>query len=86
MSENIFCPDFIIAGAMKCGTSTIYHILNDHPDIFIPKNEIGFWDADDMLTHPDFDQFIGDKWKLSRISQGQKRKWYKDRFSQVNNE
>ena len=45
-------PDFIIIGAMKCGTTVLWHNLNKHPDIFMGKNlddpkktstEIRFW-------------------------------------------
>lgn len=30
-------PDFIVVGAAKCGTTSIFNYLNQHPDIFIPK-------------------------------------------------
>ena len=37
-------PDFIIAGASKCGTSSIYHYLSRHPQILLPhKKEIDFY-------------------------------------------
>ena len=29
--------DFIVAGAAKSGTTSLYHFLNSHPDIFIPE-------------------------------------------------
>lgn len=29
-------PDFIIVGAAKSGTTSLFHYLNRHPDIFIP--------------------------------------------------
>lgn len=47
-------PDFIICGAMKCGTSTVHSILEKHSDVFIPKLEINFFDMDDVLEHSDF--------------------------------
>ncbi len=38
-------PDFIIIGAQKCGTSTMWHHLAKHPDIFLPrKKELHFFD------------------------------------------
>jgi hypothetical protein len=38
-------PDFIIIGAQKCGTSTMFHHLAKHPDIFLPKQkELHFFD------------------------------------------
>ncbi len=30
-------PDFFIVGAPKCGTTTLYHWLKLHPDIFMPE-------------------------------------------------
>lgn len=29
-------PDFLLIGAMKCGTTSLYHYLRDHPQIFMP--------------------------------------------------
>ena len=43
--ETIKKPDFIIIGAQKCGTSTMFRNLNKHPDIFLPrKKELHFFD------------------------------------------
>lgn len=45
-------PDFIVVGCMKCGTTVMWHNLNNHPDIIMGKNpedpkkastEIRFW-------------------------------------------
>ncbi|MEO0836124.1 MAG: tetratricopeptide repeat protein, partial [Cyanobacteria bacterium J06642_3] len=37
-------PDFIVAGASKSGTSSIYYYLGRHPQILLPhKKEIDFW-------------------------------------------
>ncbi len=45
-------PDFIIVGAMKCGTTVMWHNMNNHPGITMGKNwedpkkastEIRFW-------------------------------------------
>ena len=30
-------PDFLLIGAMKCGTTSLYHYLRDHPQIFMPS-------------------------------------------------
>lgn len=30
-------PNFIIVGASKAGTSSVWNYLNEHPDIFLPK-------------------------------------------------
>jgi uncharacterized protein YifE (UPF0438 family) len=47
-------PDFIIVGAQKSGTTSLHHILDHHPRIFIPKDEIYFFDIDDIQQHYDF--------------------------------
>lgn len=31
--------DFLIIGAQKSGTTSLYHYLGQHPDIFVPNNE-----------------------------------------------
>lgn len=42
-------PDFIIIGAMKCGTSTVCAYLEDHPDAFmLPGREPNFFSHDDV--------------------------------------
>ncbi|MEX0719992.1 MAG: sulfotransferase domain-containing protein [Balneolaceae bacterium] len=38
-------PDFIIVGTMKSGTSTLGHYLRQHKNIFMPKDEVYFFDA-----------------------------------------
>ena len=30
-------PDFFIIGAARAGTTSLYHYLNQHPDLFLPK-------------------------------------------------
>lgn len=30
-------PNFLIIGAQKCGTTSIYHYLNQHPEVFLPS-------------------------------------------------
>ncbi len=45
-------PSFFIAGAMKSGTSTLFSVLESHPDIFMPKQkELFFFDRDDFSAH-----------------------------------
>ena len=34
-------PDFIIIGAAKCGTTSMFHYLMEHPNIFPPLNDEG---------------------------------------------
>lgn len=47
-------PDFIIVGAQKSGTTSLHHILDNHPQVFIPKDEIYYFDIDDIQQHYDF--------------------------------
>ena len=30
-------PNFLIVGGAKCGSTSLYYLLNQHPDIFMPK-------------------------------------------------
>ena len=40
-------PNFLIVGAAKSGTTSLYHYLNQHPDIFMPKwKELSFFSRD----------------------------------------
>jgi hypothetical protein len=32
-------PNFLIIGAMKCGTTSVYHYLREHPDVYMPPNK-----------------------------------------------
>lgn len=36
-------PNFICPGAMKSGTTTLYRLLKQHPDIYLPRKEIRFF-------------------------------------------
>ncbi|MBW8016067.1 MAG: sulfotransferase [Planctomycetes bacterium] len=55
-------PDFIIIGAMKSGTTSVHHILAQHPEIYIPEREIFFFDIDDFQQHPMFFFYNKEKW------------------------
>ena len=35
MAADRDLPTFILMGAMKCGTSSLYHYINAHPDVFM---------------------------------------------------
>ena len=38
-------PNFLIVGVAKAGTTSLYHYLKEHPDVFMPdKKEIHFFD------------------------------------------
>lgn len=54
MSEMFFdnegIPDFFILGAPKCGTTTLYAWLADHPQVHAPHKEPGFFSQDIFQT------------------------------------
>jgi hypothetical protein len=37
MSERL--PNFVVVGAPKCGTTSLYHYLGQHPQIFLPARK-----------------------------------------------
>ena len=44
-------PDFIIIGAAKAGTTSLYAMLDRHPDIFMPRQkEPEFFARDDLYA------------------------------------
>lgn len=73
--EGAVVPDFIMCGAMKCGTSTIHGILRKHPDILMPNKEIGFFDIDNMLQHNDFTFKKNGKWYFQNIENNYHKFW-----------
>ncbi len=49
-------PNFFIAGAAKCGTTSLYRYLLGHPEIFMsPEKELGFFDhtLDELSDDPE---------------------------------
>lgn len=45
MSQSRKTPDFLIIGAQKAGTTSLFHYLKQHPDILTPEEkEIHFFD------------------------------------------
>ena len=83
--KDAMLPHFIIGGAMKSGTSTLHTILDQHPDVFIPKEEIGFFDIDNIVQHYDFnfyDKGMG-QWIAQDLSKDSEAywKWYSEQFA-----
>lgn len=44
-------PDFLIIGAPKCGTTTLYRMLRGHADVAMPRKEPGFLSQDVERTN-----------------------------------
>jgi hypothetical protein len=76
-------PDFIIGGAMKSGTTTLHEILNQHPDVFIANNELHFFDMDNIVQHPDFNQFKRGHWSSHNLEENSASywQWYSSQFA-----
>lgn len=55
-------PDFIIGGAMKCGTTSLHRMLQRHPGIYMPPGESLFFTCDDIFQHANFFFHRGDRW------------------------
>ena len=43
-------PNFLVIGAMKAGTTTLYEDLRAHPGIFLPEKELASLNAADVVT------------------------------------
>ena len=53
MSELTKKPDFFIVGAPKCGTTSFYHYLRQHPQIFMPENKEPHYFGSDLKKRSD---------------------------------
>lgn len=82
MKAEPWMPDFFIVGAMKSGTTTLHALLAEDPAVFIPGQEVFFFDYDDYFEHPDFHSTPAGTW-LDRDfvrDQASARQWYRARF------
>lgn len=50
-SSAVRLPNFVIAGAPKCGTTALYEYLRTHPSIFLPMPKEPQFFADDVGRH-----------------------------------
>jgi hypothetical protein len=80
-------PDFMIAGGMKCGTTSLHHILNSHPLIFIPAPEIHFYDMDNYFQHQDSFIYRSNQWYYPNFTQDLDKSfdWYESWFKNTGN-
>lgn len=46
-------PNFLVVGAAKCGTTSLWHYLSQHPDVYLPRQrkELHHFAADAVLAH-----------------------------------
>jgi hypothetical protein len=62
--QTVRLPDFLIVGAARCGTTTIYYHLRQHPRVFMPD-----------LKEPFFLTFLGEKPPYSELAFLRERTW-----------
>lgn len=76
-------PDFIIGGAPKCGTTSLHFILDQHPDIALPMDEVNYFDADDPFNWPDFFFERGGTLDYRDPAEGnaETRDWYREKYA-----
>lgn len=81
-NQSLRRPDFIIGGAPKCGTTSLHFILDQHPDVAVPNDEVHFFDADDPVSHPDFLRLEDGalKWWDPGSDAEDNQRWYAERF------
>lgn len=81
--ESSALPDFIISGAMKCGTTSLHDLLASHPRVYIPDDEINFFDIDDVFQHADFLRYKGAGWSYPSMIRSSEAlwEWYSSKFN-----
>jgi hypothetical protein len=78
-------PDFIIGGAMKCGTSSIHTILSSRKDVFIPGGEVHFFTMGDPIQSTETVKFDPDRTRFDLDSK-EKVEWYESFFEDASEE
>ncbi len=74
-------PNFFIVGAPKCGTTSLYHYLRQHPDVYLPHSETEYWRykepnhfCQDLIAWPGLCIETEDKYlSLFEAARGEKR-------------
>jgi len=76
-------PHFIIGGAAKAGTTTLHSVLQRHPNIALPVQELHFFSADDPAIHPNFfrQQIRTFHWKDPDAADA--GRWYRAQFDNL---
>lgn len=47
--KDVTLPNFLVVGAEKCGTTSLYQYLKQHPDIYLPaKKELHYFSYEDI--------------------------------------
>jgi len=56
-------PDFVVVGAMKSGSTSLLNALGDHPEVFMPKKEVHFFNK---YHH------LGPEWYIQKFTSSSK--------------
>ena len=66
-------PDFIIMGAIKSGTTSLYYDICEHPNVFAAnQDEIGFFDSNFHLGWNWYRSFFPLKYKINKSKKATK--------------
>ncbi len=78
MERNKLYPDFIIAGAPKCGTTSLYHYLQQHTGIFLAPKEIHYFGKDLKIKNQlsDFSAYLNYFKEAGDKIKGDASVWY----------
>jgi hypothetical protein len=63
-TDKLLLPDFIIIGAMKCGTTTLYRYLSEHPQIEMSREK----ETDFFVSEKNWDKGID--WYCNQFTRG----------------
>ncbi|MGH2727681.1 MAG: sulfotransferase, partial [Actinomycetota bacterium] len=65
---SLTLPTFLIVGAAKSGTSSLWHYLREHPEVYVPKRkEVDFFNDDDRFA-------LGAAWYADFFARGAGKK------------
>lgn len=80
-------PDFIIIGAMKSGTTTLHEVLEQHPDVYMPRGEMKFFSIDDFEQQHYFFPYHKGQWTDHDFRKKFElyKKWYIDSYANAGN-
>ncbi|SRR6056297_999156 len=77
MDDSIKKPNFFIIGAPKCGTTSLYYYLKDHPDIFMAEPKEPHYFSTDfsdkfrkVLTREDYLNLFKEAKKYKAVGEG----------------
>ena len=84
-SPPIRLPHFLVVGAMKCGTTTLRHLLRTHPRIYMPAREIFVFAIDDLEQHPGASSDEDGRWRVHDFdaSRDAYLRWYSAFFDEA---